>query len=242
MIKRILYSLLIILTYEIIYSCSKDDTSTDNNNIVVYKVPVSVTAQYIAYAFCNNAAGINLHLERAASYAARGRTAFDSSFTMKMLDSTAAINYQYSIVYSFSRPATSPPEALFDYTAGGTFNAKSLTAQDEQTGNSWTITTLGETQLTINGTGTDGGKQYSYLDKALFSSEIHFTFVNVMMDTTTYIAKSGSATISINGSGPGGVHFDYSGTLTFLGNRNATLVLAGSTFDISLLTGTMMKK
>ena len=235
--KRILYSLLIVLSYGIIYSCSKDNSSSDNNNIVIYKIPVSVTAQYIAYAFCNNAAGINLHLERAASYTTHGRTDFDSSFVMSKKDS-----YQYQVIYNFSRPATIPPKALFDYSAAGTFNGGALTSQDTQYGNGWSITTLDQAQLTVNGNGTDGGQQYSYLEKALFSSQIHYSFVNLKMDTTTFMVTSGSATISINGSGPGGVHFDYPGTLTFMGNRTATLVLAGSTFDISLLTGTMTKK
>jgi hypothetical protein len=141
------------------------------------------------------------------------------------------------VVYTLARLTTSPPEVTFDYTANGSFSSDAFQSQDEQLGNNWVFTTLDQSQLTLNGAGTDGGQQYALLEKVLFSSNIIYTFKNVMIDKLTYMVASGTAPITINGSGPGGVAYNYSGTLTFNGNRKAELILGGSTFYISLNTG-----
>lgn len=59
---------LAIVLYLGLNSCGKDNSN--NDNIVVYKIPVDIAARYIAMAFCNASAGINLHLENAAALTA----------------------------------------------------------------------------------------------------------------------------------------------------------------------------
>lgn len=236
--KLILFCFAIVLSLGL-NSCGKDSSSSDN--IVVYKLPVDIAARYVAMAFCNASAGINLHLENAAAFTAQGIGSFDSTFTLKKLDSAAAVKYQYQVIYTLARLTTSPPKVTFDYTANGSFSSDAIQSQDEQSGNNWEFTTLDQSQLTVNGSGTDGGQQYALLEKVLFSSNIIYTFTNVMMDKLTYMAASGTAQISIRGAGPGDVGFSYSGTLTFNGNRKAELILGGSTFSISLSTGSITK-
>ena len=236
--KLILFCLAIVLSLGL-NSCGKDSSS--NDNIIVYKIPVGIAARYVAMAFCNASAGINSHLENAAAFTAQGYGSFDSTFTIKKLDSAATVKYQYQVGYTFARLTTSPPEVTFDYTAIGSFSSAAIQSQDEQSGNGWGITTLDQSQLTINGSGTDGGQQYAFLEKVSFSSNIIYTFNNVMMDKLTYMAASGTAQINIRGDGPGGVAYSYSGTLTFNGNRQAELILGGSTFYISLSTGSITK-
>ena len=232
--KLILFCFAIVL-YLGLNSCGKDNSS--NDNIVVYKVPVNIAARYIAMAFCNASAGINLHLENAAAFTAQGHGSFDTSFTLKRLDSAAAVKYQYQVVYTLARLTSSPPVVTFDYTANGSFSSDAIQSQDEQTGINWQFTTLDQGQLTLNGSGTDGGQQYALLEKVFFTSDITYTLQNVMIDKLTCMAASGTGQITIRGSGPAGVAYSYSGTLTFNGNRKAELILGGSTFYISLNTG-----
>jgi hypothetical protein len=234
--KFILLTFVIVLSVGL-NSCSKESSNT--SNIIVYQVPVDIAARYITMAFCNASAGINLHIENAATFTSLGKGSFDSTFTIKKLDSAAAVKYQYQVEYTLARQ-TSPSQVTFDYTAGGSFSSSVLQSADEQDG-TWVFTTLAQSQLTMNGSGTDGGNQNDVVDKVQFTSQFIYTLQNVMIDKTTDMIASGSATITINGAGPADVHFNYSGTLTFSGNRQAVLVLGGSTFNFSLLTGNYTK-
>lgn len=238
--KKLLLFFLGILVFTGFNSCSKDDTSSDNN-VVIYKVPASIAAEYIAMAFCNAAIGVNYHLENTASFTDHGRLSFDSTFTPTKMDSAAAVKYLYNVSYSFLRFTTSPPKTVLDYTADGSFASHTLQSQDNQTGNSLTFTNLDQPQFTVNGNGSDGGHQYAVPDKVAFTSMIRYTLKDVIMDATTYLALSGTASITINGDGPANVSYSYSGTLTFTGDRKATLVLGGETYYISLTTGSVSK-
>jgi hypothetical protein len=228
--KRILYSLLIVLSYGIIYSCSKDNSSSDNNNVVVYKVPVYMAAEYVGLAFSNVTGGINFDLENGATFTAKGRNSFDSTINFK--DSTLGVKSQYLMDYSFIRPVTSPPKTTLGFSSNGAFATISMQSMDSHNGNNWSYTTLDQPQYTVNGTGTVSGNQYAVPDKVSFSSIIHYTLNNVMMDATTHKAVSGSISITIGGNGPANVSYSYSGSLTFLGDRKATLLLSGSTFPV----------
>jgi len=77
-------------------SCGKDSSNSD---IIVYKIPVDIAARYVVMAFCNASAGINLHMENAAAFTAQGYGNFDSTFTIKKLDSAATVKYQYQVEY-----------------------------------------------------------------------------------------------------------------------------------------------
>ena len=237
--KRILYTLLIILSYYGINSCSKSDSSTDGGNVVIYKVPVDMAAEYVGLAFCNDAVGINMHLENAAIFTAKGRSTFDSLFTMKNPISSADVKYQYNFEYNFQDFTNPPPYKVLGYNGYGSCSSKTMTSQDNQTGNTWAYTTLDQPQFTVNGNGNTGGQQYSISDKVFFNSNIKYTFKDVKMDRVTHLAVGGVATITINGTGPANISFSYTGSLTFTGGRIATLVLGGSTFTVNLQTGSV---
>jgi hypothetical protein len=238
--KIILFFSAIILLLGV-NSCGKSDSSTDGGNVVIYKVPVDMAAEYVGLAFCNAAVGINMHLENAAIFTAKDRSTFDSLFTMKKMDSAAAVKYQYNFEYNFQSFTTAPPYKVLSYNGYGSFSSKTMTSQDNQTGNSWTFTTLDQPQFTVNGNGNSGGQQYSISDDVFFNSNVKYTFKDVKMDRVTHLAAGGVATISINGNGPANISFSYTGSLTFTGGRMATLVLGGSTYTLNLLTGVLGK-
>ena len=120
--KKLMLLCLAIVLYLGLNSCGKDNSN--NDNIVVYKIPVDIAARYIAMAFCNASAGINLHLENAAALTAQGHGSFDTSFTLKKLDSAAAVKYQYQVIYTLARLTSPPPSVTFDYTANGSFSSE----------------------------------------------------------------------------------------------------------------------
>jgi hypothetical protein len=231
--KMILFCLAVVFVAGI-NSCGKDSSNTD---VVIYKVPVDIAARYIALAFCNASAGINSHMENAAGFTARGSETFDSTFNVKVTDSNAVVRYNYNVVYNFIRQAANPPNTTMGYTSQGTFSSNAMISQDSPKGN-WILTTLDQALLTMNGNGEDAGMQYAKLEKVNFGSKITYTLNNVMMSKVSpYMAASGTAQVSINGTGPLGVLFGYSGTITYNGNRQATLVLGGVTFHFSLSSG-----
>ena len=64
-----------------------------------------------------------------------------------------------------------------------------------------------------------------------------YTFTNVTIDQLGTIV-SGSATFNTTGSGAQG-NWNYTGTITFLGNGSAKIVINGATYTVNLQTGTV---
>jgi hypothetical protein len=214
-------------------SCSKDSSS----DIVVYKVPAPIVARFIGLAFSNATFGVNIQLENAAMFTSTGYSAFDSAFLIKKTDTTQAATYSYNVNYTFDRQTSPVSKTTLSYTASGHFTAAEMISQDSPKGN-WEVTTLDQALLTLNGTGQDIGSQFAVTEKVPFNSTVSYTFQNVMMTKVApFMAASGTVQVTINGTGPLEVMFSYSGTLTFKGNRQADLVLVGTTFHINLLTG-----
>jgi hypothetical protein len=232
--KIIFFCLSAIVLSMVSGSCKKDDS--DGSDLNIYKIPSRVVAQYLALAYSNATSGINWHLENISGIAASGAGSFDSAYTLQKTDSSSAVNFHYEVDSHYSRGTTSPPVVTYDYTASGSFNSDSIYSSDQHEGN-WGITGLDQPDVTFTGTGGIGGQQHSYTEKANFTSHVNYTFHDVTMDKLTSMAKSGTATITVSGMGPGGVNFSYSGTLTFLGNRQASLVFDGKTYQINLNTG-----
>jgi hypothetical protein len=217
-------------------SCSKSDNDDDLN---VYVFPPDAAAKYITMAFCINSGGIDLHLENAASIAGRMTSgAFDSTFKLKQTDSTLVIRYIYDGSYNANYLAGTPPKIDFSYTETGAFNSAVMSSDDQQSGD-FMITGLdsASTSLVMNGSGSDGGLQQSGSYNVSFNSSFNYTLKDVLFDKNTHQITSGTATIHIDGVGPANIPFGYGGSITFSGNRKATLVLSGTTYTMNLETG-----
>jgi hypothetical protein len=65
-----------------------------------------------------------------------------------------------------------------------------------------------------------------------------YTFKSIVIDGETGYIDSGSASFTTSGSGPNGV-WNYNGTITFLGNNKANIVINGTTYNVDLTTGTV---
>lgn len=231
--KIILFCLSAIVLSVVSSSCSKDDSGDD---LVIYKIPSPVVAQYLAQAFSNATSGVNWHLENISGIAVSGAASFDSTYTLLKTDSSSAINFHYEVVSSYRKGTTNPLVDTYEYTASGSYNSSAIYSADQHQVN-WGISNLDQSQVTFTGTGGIGGTQHSYGENANFTSHVSYTFHDLLTDQLTSKALSGTASITVSGMGPGGVNFAYTGTLTFLGNRQATLVFDGTTYQVNLSSG-----
>jgi len=237
--KIIFFCLATFTALSLLTSC-KDDTS-GGTDVNIYKVPADIAVRYLALAFSNATTGINFHMENLAKSAAAGSGNFDTTFVLKKSDTSAVVKYQYIVDYQYTNLTSQPHSADLEYSANGNFSASNLLSIDRPDG-SWIISGLDQSRMTLTGTGSITGEESAITEKVTFSSMVNYTFHNVMMNKVTFKADTGSATVNIHGSGPGYVDFAYSGTLSFNGNRKATLVLSGTTYDLNLDTGNYSKK
>lgn len=87
--------------------------------------------------------------------------------------------------------------------------------------------------LSLNGTfGFDGSYKYK---SGAATQTFNYTLTSILLDANGQIL-SGNATFSTKGSGTPGV-WDFSGTIKFLGNGNATITISGTAYNVNLQTG-----
>ncbi|HVW14030.1 MAG TPA: hypothetical protein VHB54_09415 [Mucilaginibacter sp.] len=87
--------------------------------------------------------------------------------------------------------------------------------------------------LSLSGTfGYDGTYNYKSGNS---TQNFSYTFNSVVLDADGQIL-SGSATFATNGGGKNGV-WNYSGSIKFLGNGNATVTINGTVYNVNIDTG-----
>jgi len=113
--------------------------------------------------------------------------------------------------------------------ANGTFNiAENLTLAQVTPGDD-------NSNISLNGTANFAENAKVSGKSAVVSFD--YTFNNVIIDQFGTIA-SGSATFNTTGSGAQGT-WNYSGTITFLGNGSAKIIINGASYTVNLQTGTV---
>ncbi|MBS1533340.1 MAG: hypothetical protein JSU01_23780 [Bacteroidetes bacterium] len=94
----------------------------------------------------------------------------------------------------------------------------------------------GTTNITLNGSLSFGGNfSYKTGSKGSGTQNFSYTFHSVTADDSGQII-SGSADFNTSGTGSTGV-WNYTGTVTFLGNGQANIVINGTTYHADLNTG-----
>ena len=92
------------------------------------------------------------------------------------------------------------------------------------------------TNISLNGTLSLGGNYtYKGSTKGSGTSSFAYTFHNIIADAGGDLI-SGSADFQTSGTGTNGV-WNYTGTITFLGNNQAKVVINGANYTVNLLTG-----
>lgn len=145
----------------------------------------------------------------------------------------ATVTYHYS--FNFARSLScSPAQWQFNYTGHVDYDAPRMSSDDNSTSQT-TVTGLepSSTEWIINSSYVRNGTQQSKIRmKRSWASTISIES-NVKVDKATRKIASGTAAIAFVGTGSGGYTVTRNATITFLGNRKATLILKnGSTFNI----------
>lgn len=157
-------------------------------------------------------------------------------------------NYTFKFGYKYVLSDTSEQDTYnpllkglkFGYSMHGTYDTPRISSNDSATA-VWTVTGISPqaAYYVLNGTYYRGGSQTGKVRGRTFSSTINVTLNNLHIDPTSpHTVQSGTATIAFAGSSSTGKSFSHSGTLTFNGNKMATLVTqSGKTYLINLATG-----
>ncbi|HWZ04254.1 MAG TPA: hypothetical protein VNX40_11635 [Mucilaginibacter sp.] len=94
-----------------------------------------------------------------------------------------------------------------------------------------------DANLSLNGSlNSNGSYQYNTGTKRSGTEVFDYTLTSVIFSPAAADIVSGTATFNTSGSGPKGV-WNYQGTITFLGNHMAKVVINGKSYTVNLQTG-----
>lgn len=158
---------------------------------------------------------------------------FDSSINVTS-PTGSAITYSFNLSWNWML-SCSKGTFQFNFNGSSMYDAPRMSSNDSSEG-SLTISGLDKGAAYIVNTSyiRNGSQQSKILNRNSFTSNITITSENINVDKTTQEITSGTATVSISGASTSGRSFSYSGTITFNGNKNATLDLGnGNTYTIS---------
>jgi hypothetical protein len=150
----------------------------------------------------------------------------------------AAVTYNYS--FSSSRLLSCnngiPQSFAWNFTGKTSYDAPHISSADN-TDAQFTITGLqpSATRYVFNQSYVRNGSETSKVrNKNSFTSNITIKTTDLAVDKNSGLIVSGTASVSLSGSTTNGKSFNYSGTLTFLGNKQATLDLGnGNKYSIT---------
>jgi hypothetical protein len=156
------------------------------------------------------------------------------------LDSVT-VNYFFKYSHTLNCNSSNVPDNVINtLTYKGSFNGPRLSSTNSGSAN---VTIAGlsptATNFVVNGEYIrDGSFQSKVGNKASGNSHIDIVGTNITLSKLARKILSGTATITITGTGPKGNSFSYNGTITFNGDGTATLALSGgATYTINLTTG-----
>jgi hypothetical protein len=145
--------------------------------------------------------------------------------------------YAYSLGwnYQLNCDGAVPNSFVFGFTGSSSYTGALMQSADNSTG-SLTLTGLQLTSsnYTLNTSYERSGKQTSKVgNQKTFTSDYKMTSTNILISKSSQQIVSGTATVTITGMSSTGSSFSFGGTITFLGNKKATLVLnSGTVYNI----------
>lgn len=221
-------------------SCKKDDTDTTSNvseEEIAEAISQSVTTESGGLVVQTTVTAGAINDANTARWTAECGILHEDEITGS---SAAGAVVSYSFAYSrnwlLSCNSSTPQQFEFNYSGKATYDAPRMASDDSATAKIL-VTGLGtdSSYYVFNQQYTRNGSQASKIGrKRSFTSLIDIRSTNIKVDKTTLLIVSGTASITVSGKGADGYSFSYSGTLTFSGNKTATLVLGnGNTYTLT---------
>ena len=153
----------------------------------------------------------------------------DSTLTKASLVGTTPV-YAFTFIWSFSTVCNSSQpltiSADYSFTGKGSYAGTYITAS--HTGNGQFVLTnfIDSSAYTLNGTYIRNGSFASkFVHPHAFTSTITITSANVKVDKVTKEIVSGTSTVTVAATSASGKNYNFTGTITYLGNKKANLVL-----------------
>ena len=156
--------------------------------------------------------------------------------------SSVTYSYAFNYTYTLNCVNNAPDNVSTTATSTGSFDGPNLSSTDSGT-STFTVAGLASsaTSYTLNGEYKRTG---SFTQKTgnmnQGNSNIDIVLSNVSIPKTGGTIASGTATFTLNGSSSKGA-FSFTGTITFVGNNQANVVINGTAYVVNLLTGSATK-
>ncbi len=158
---------------------------------------------------------------------------------------TPAYNNTFAYTYTLNCNTNNLPDNVTGTAAdNGSFDGPNLSSTNAGTA-TFRVAGLVPTSAAyvVNGeykrTGTFALKVGS---KSTGTTTVDIVISNLVINKTSKVVLSGTATFTVTGSTTNRSNFNYSGNITFTGNGTAAVTISGSVYVIDLITGTVTKK
>jgi len=235
-------------------SCHKDSTSTTTTDEVTESEAAQVTTDAVTPSTGGMAGQVDAATQLYSSSTVSGGTVsavnnnhlslYSTLVCGVLKDSTVAYasapgatpSYTYSLAWKYTLACAVPSTLTLNFTGSGTYDGLILSSQFTGTGG-FTLTGLaaGTADYTFNSNYSRQGTTTSKIGaKNTFTHTLTITSNNIVYDKAASEIASGTAAVSIVCTSTSGKSWTYGGTLTFLGNKTAKLVLnSGTVYNIS---------
>ena len=161
---------------------------------------------------------------------------FDTTIVRQAFGLGYSFRYTYYISYQFSNLGNTLD---FSYAMKGVYDLPRMSSDDSANAAlAFDHIVDSNPTLTVNGSYLRlGSQQFKVRDKLSITSQITISLTNVEVDKGTKLIQSGTAFVSIAAQASNGRRFTSTGTITFDGNQQATLLLGARRFILDLVRG-----
>ena len=218
---------LTIITLASVTACKKDSNSS---------TPATVTEadalELTTDAIAPTTGGMTIQANSSVSIYASASTKLSCGISKDTTITGASVSgavpsYSYSLSWNYQLKCdVSPQTFAFNFTGSSTYSGLLMSSNDSSTGTFLVSTAPAAANYTVNASYERKGTQTSKVGKQKgFTSDLKITSSNVLISKITNEIVSGTGTVSITGTTTGGKSFSFGGTITFNGNKQATVVL-----------------
>ncbi len=126
-----------------------------------------------------------------------------------------------------------PQSISFQRSAEGTYTSPFIFSEDSMSSD-WLIEGLRNApEYVLSGTYTRAGNQESQVGDRSYSTELEVSVSSLVVDKKTDEISSGSADFTLEATAPRGNDVTYTGTINFLGNRTAQIIINGTVREVN---------
>lgn len=210
-------------------------SSCEKNNETNTSVSAQEAGTVMAQAVDPGAGGLILQTEFSANLALATNSSIfcgvrkDSTIAGQFNGNNRTFEYSLALTRTLTCSNGTPSSYSHSFTGTGNYTSPAMSSAGNITG-SFTLTGLeaGTGQVSLAQDYAYSGVQQSHAGSGrTLTSTVTIHSGNVKVDKITRQIVSGTATINVTGVVSTGESFNYDGTLTFLGGRQASLVVSG---------------